>query len=261
MPDRITILDVPFDRTTLKQALERVDEVCKGSKQEFWVTPNPEICLEAQKNAAFRKTLNEADFSIPDGFGILWAARYLEGKRGFFSWLWTLLTPHVTKHKGVFPERVTGTDLMAETCRLHPKRKVFLLGARSEVNDQLTQQLKNQGVAVVGNYAGDASKKLEPIIQKMINASEAELLFVAFGAPKQELWIQRNLPNLKTVKLAVGIGGAFDFLTGERKRAPKWMRSIGIEWLFRVIIEPSRIKRIFRATVIFPWKVWRKSVH
>ena len=261
MPDRLSILDVPFDRTTLDEALERLNQLCEHQGQAYWVTPNPEICLESLHNPDFLKALQNADFSIPDGFGILWAARYLHGKKGFFRWMWTLLTPHLTRKRGVFPERVTGTDLMKEFCQRYPRRRVFLLGAHPDVNERLFQQLKKQGVNVVGHYSGDASEKQEPIIREMVRSSEAEVLFVAFGAPKQELWIARNLSQIPELRVAIGVGGAFDFLAGERKRAPQWMRRCGLEWLFRVVIEPRRIKRIFRATVIFPWKVWRKSVH
>jgi len=254
---RLSILGVSFDVTSLSEVLERLNQACDEKGQVFCVTPNPEICLAAQEDRAFLKILNGADLSIADGFGILWAARYLQSKRGFFRWLWTLLTPGQTKRHSPFPERVTGTDVVQHFCQQFPERKVFLLGAAPDVNEQLKDQLKNAQVKVVGNYSGDASEKLEPIIRSMIIASDAEVLFVAFGAPHQEQWITRNLPQLPGVKVAMGIGGAFDFMTGKRKRAPRWMRSIGLEWLYRLLIEPKRIKRIFRATVVFPWKVFR----
>jgi len=256
---RLKILRVPFDVISLNTALETLDQACSEKNKYFCVTPNPEICLLAQKNKHFLNILNKANLSIADGFGILWAARYLQGKRNIFRWLYTLLTPGSTKKHSPFPERVTGTDLMRKFCQKYQNRKIFLLGASPEVNDKLTKKLKNAGSQIVGNFSGDDSEKLAPIICSMINASEAEVLFVAFGAPKQEEWLEMHLPLLKTVKVAMGIGGAFDFLVGKRRRAPRWMRSIGLEWLYRLIIEPSRFKRIFRATVVFPWKVYTSS--
>lgn len=235
-----------------------MEEACERKKKLFCVTPNPEICLAAENNAGFLKVLKAADLSIPDGFGILWAGRYLNGSKNLIRWGWTLLSPWVTKKKGVFFERVTGTDVMNQFCQ-KSKRRVFLLGASPEVNRNLTEKLKKAGTKVVGSYSGDPSVENEEVIRQMIDTPETEVLFVAFGAPKQEEWISRNLPKMKNVRVAMGIGGAFDFLVGKRKRAPQWMRKIGLEWLYRVIIEPSRIGRIFNATVVFPWRVWRKG--
>lgn len=255
--DRMNILGIPFDVVTTIEVLAWMELACHRHSKVMCVTPNPEICLTAGKNKQFLKVLNDADMSIPDGFGILWAARYLDGERGFFPWFWTLLTPWRTKKKGVFPERVTGTDVMKRFCQ-QSKCKIFLLGASPEVNARLAKKLRSAGTKVVGNYSGDPSVVNEEIIRKMIDDSGAEVLFVAFGAPNQELWIARNLPKLSTVCVAMGIGGAFDFLVGKRKRAPQWMRNFGLEWLYRLCIEPRRIMRIFNATVVFPWKVLRE---
>lgn len=253
--ERVKILGVGFDKITLSGAVKYLDSACDARKQVFCVTPNPEIVLAAQKDKEFLKILNSADLSIADGFGILWASRFLSGSRNAIRWLWTLLSPPLTRMLSKFPERVTGTDLLRKFFKKHKKRKVFLLGASEEVNNKLAKKLKKSGVRVVGNFSGDASEKLAPIIVSMINASEAEVLFVAFGAPRQEKWIKEHLKSLKTVRVAAGIGGAFDFMVGVRKRAPRWMRSFGLEWLYRLLIEPSRFMRIFRATVVFPWKV------
>ena len=87
---------------------------------------------------------------------------------------------------------------------------------------------------------------------QLINKSGAELLFVAFGAPKQELWLARNTANLSRIKIAMGVGGAFDFIAGEKYRAPIWLRKIGMEWFFRLIQEPKRWKRIYNAVIKFP---------
>lgn len=204
------------------------------------VTPNPEILLEAQKNSKFKEVLNQAELSIPDGTGIILASKFKKEK---------------------LKQRVTGVDLMETVCQKIAKEnlKVFLLGAAPGVAKKTKEVLENKypGLAISGTYAGSPKKSEESKICEKINQSEAQLLFVAFGAPKQELWIYRNLKstkNLTNIKVAIGIGGSFDFISGRITRAPKWMQKIGLEWLYRLIKQPSRIKRIFNATIIFPWK-------
>jgi N-acetylglucosaminyldiphosphoundecaprenol N-acetyl-beta-D-mannosaminyltransferase len=127
------------------------------------------------------------------------------------------------------------------------------LGAADGVAEKTKEKLEiMKHITIVGTYAGTPDPKNDSMLQNIINDAKPDLLFVAYGAPKQELWLERNLPHLRTIKVAMGVGGAFDFITGIRKRAPLWMRKIGLEWLFRVIQQPSRLKRIINATIIFP---------
>ncbi len=239
--ERLEILGIPVDCISREEILEKIAGFLKEIDRFQIVTPNPEIILEAQKNPVFRKTLREAALSIPDGTGIVWAASLLHKRR---------------------IQRITGVDLMRAICKDFGNHKIFLLGATEEVNLRTKETLekKHPGIQIVGNYSGTPSGNLEKIICNMINTSQAEILFVAYGAPKQELWIARNLPHLKTVKVAMGVGGSFDFISGHKKRAPLWMQRIGLEWLFRLMQEPARIGRIFNATVIFPVKIWREKL-
>ena len=234
------ILDIPIDCLSQAEALQKIASFLKEKDRFHVTTPNPEIILEAQKNPIFKKILKEADLSIPDGTGIVWATKVLHNKK---------------------IKRVTGVDLTRAICRTM-KNSIFLLGASEEVNLKTRQVLEKKypEIKIVGNYSGTPGANLEKIICSMINKSKAQILFVAYGAPNQELWIARNLPHLTTVKVALGIGGSFDFISGLRKRAPRWMQHLGLEWLFRLIIQPSRFKRIFRATIIFPLKVWQKKI-
>ncbi len=256
---RPSVLGVPFDRLSMSEVLNRMESSCLKGEQLMMITPNPEMCLAAQNNSDFLNLLQHSELNIADGFGILWADRFLQGKKSIFRWLWTLLTPWITKKVSRFPERVTGTDVMKIFCKQYRSRKIFLLGASEEVNEQLSKQLISEDVNIVGRDAGKSDESDDMRLRALIKKSEAEVLFVAFGAPQQEFWLKRNLPQLPKICVGIGIGGAFDFLAGKRKRAPLWMRKSGLEWLFRVIIEPSRIRRIFRATVVFPWKVLMKS--
>ena|GEM_PF-525138 len=236
MPEeRITIMGIPFDKVTLDQALSLLLKKLEdnSTKGFFVATPNPEMLLEAQKNAPFKKILQNTGLNIPDGTGIIWAS--------------------IINHTPL-PERVTGTDLMENLCtKILPDTGVFLLGGAGKVAEKVKTTLEaSRKISIVGTHSGSAAPSDDLNIRKIINAAKPDLLFVAYGAPKQELWLARNLPHLPSVKVAIGVGGAFDFIAGEKKRAPVWMRKTGLEWLYRVIRQPGRINRIFNATIRFP---------
>ncbi len=240
-PARVTILDIPFDNVTQKQALEKAlagfatpNSSRISGHAYFIATPNPEMLLEARKNPQFKEILQKTDLNIADGIGILLASRFLK-------------TP--------LPERVTGVDFMLALCKHLPKgTKIFLLGAKEGVAEQVKMKLENlfPDVKIVGTFAGSPSKEDEQQICTQIQQSQAKILFAAYGTPKQELWLNSNLPRLQIVRLAIGVGGAFDFIAGIQKRAPKWMQKLWLEWLYRLIQEPKRIKRIYDATIEFP---------
>ncbi len=263
------ILGVNIDAVDLKEATKKCIKMAKGSKQNYIATPNPEILLEAEKNDDFKKVLNNSSLNTADGIGILWAAKYLEVTKketsGFFraakflvTLFWVLLYPH--RIKSVFPERVTGADLTMEICKKAQEKglKIFLLGGAEKVAEKVKGILekKYKKIQIVGTHSGSPAPKNEKEITTKINKSGAKILFVAFGAPKQELWIARNLSKMPKVKLAAGIGGTFDFIAKVKIRAPKWMQKLGLEWLWRLIQEPKRIKRIYNATVKFPLKIY-----
>ncbi len=232
--NRIRVMDVPFDAVDRQMALGVVLSALKNDKQLLVVTPNPEMLLEARRNMVFKTVLQNAGLSIPDGAGIKYAASF-QG------------TP--------LKERVTGTDLMQLICGKAPvNARVFLLGAIDGVAKKAADNLRlmNPGLQIVGVYSGSPAEREQDKILELINKSGANILFVAFGAPNQELWLARNLKFLPTVKVAMGVGGAFDFIAGEKKRAPLWMQQAGLEWLYRLLKEPKRIKRIINATIVFP---------
>ncbi len=247
---RIKILGIPFDHVTKSQALQRVIDHLKSHAKSsektgtfFIATPNPEMLLEADRNKPFKKVLQTSHLNIADGIGILWASKVLK-------------TP--------LPERVTGVDFMLEICaKVGKERKIFLLGAKEGVAEKVQRILQSKipGIHIVGTFSGSPAPGFEQEICTRVRASQAEILFVAFGAPKQELWLAKNLSNLPTIKVAMGIGGAFDFISGVRKRAPLGMQKMGLEWLFRLIQEPRRIKRIYNATVKFPFKFLFSKKH
>ncbi len=238
----ISVLDIPFDRITLEEVSNlALKKAIHARERSFFIaTPNPEMLLEANKNPEFKKILQNTNLNIADGAGILLATRYLYKKK-------------------LLPERVTGTDLMVKICEKsgknsHDKRiKIFLLGAADGVAKKARIVLeKKYHTYIAGTYSGSPSSHDEKSIIELINAKAPDILFVAFGAPKQEMWLNRNLHRMPTVKVAMGVGGAFDFIAGVRKRAPKIMQKLSLEWFYRLIIEPSRIKRMYNAVIRFP---------
>jgi N-acetylglucosaminyldiphosphoundecaprenol N-acetyl-beta-D-mannosaminyltransferase len=133
--------------------------------------------------------------------------------------------------------------------------RLFLLGAGPGIAEKAANILQSRypGLQIAGTYSGSPAADEEDDLVDRINASRADIVFVAYGAPNQDKWIARNLPRLN-VSMAMGVGGAFDFIAGVVPRAPAWMRRMGIEWLFRLVRQPWRIRRMLRLPV-FVWLV------
>jgi N-acetylglucosaminyldiphosphoundecaprenol N-acetyl-beta-D-mannosaminyltransferase len=158
------------------------------------------------------------------------------------------------------PERVAGSDLvyrLAERSARHGWR-LFLLGAAPGVAEQAAAALRRRypGLIIAGVYAGSPSPAENDAIVGRINASLADLLYVAYGAPEQDKWIARNRSALKTVRLALGVGGALDFIAGRARRAPRWLQRLHLEWFYRLLREPWRWRRML-ALPHFVWRVLR----
>jgi N-acetylglucosaminyldiphosphoundecaprenol N-acetyl-beta-D-mannosaminyltransferase len=241
MPGRISILGIPIDRVTLTEARDAVLHLLSLPGQHHVMTPNPEMLVEARKNPPFREVLLRSALNVPDGAGLLFAAR-LQGSS--------------------FPERVSGVDLLSALCASPNAPTIFLLGASAGVAEDAAAALRqrNASLRVAGTFAGSPFVVEETAIVNRINASGASLLFVAYGAPAQDLWIARNLQRMPRVRVAMGVGGSFDFIAGVRHRAPSWMRKVGLEWLWRFLQEPRRLRRIVRAVIVFPLLVFLAGV-
>ena len=209
----------------LKQAI--VDDI-NNKKKSFIVAINPEKILKARKDKSLKDLLNSATYQIPDGVGVIYASKL--------------------KH-GSIKSRITGIDSMEMLCDLSNKHgyKIFMYGAKEEVINKAKDNLikKYPNIKIVGTMNG-YEKDNDKII-KAINKSKAEIIFVAMGSPKQEFWITENM-NKVCPYIFQGVGGSFDVFSGNIKRAPKWMRKIGLEWLYRLLKEP---KRIFRQIKLF----------
>jgi len=241
-----TVLGMKVDCTHLDGVLKKVAGWITDSRERrYIVTPNPEMVVQAQKDEKFKQALNGADIAIADGIGLVWALNWINRRQ---------------KRR---IKRVTGIKVMEGLCRMADKNnwKVFLLGGGVGIAVKASVKLKQayQNLQIMG-WAGPqniekADKEEKRKLIKKINEYKPDLLFVAYGHAKQEKWIAENLDKLK-VKTAMGIGGAFDYIVKPRLRAPKWMREMGLEWLWRLIMQPWRIKRQL-ALVKFAWLMFR----
>jgi N-acetylglucosaminyldiphosphoundecaprenol N-acetyl-beta-D-mannosaminyltransferase len=243
MTRRVSILGVPVDRVTRGEALAMVLQMQGAHGQNIVMTPNPEMLVAAHRNREFFDLFNRSLLNIPDGAGLLWAAKRLGEP---------------------IPERVTGVDLMVSICdALDASTPVFLLGAAPGVADTAAEILRkrNPSLVIAGCCAGSPKDDEAGSIISTINASGAKFLFVAFGSPQQELWIDRHFSAMPMIKVAMGVGGSFDFIAGKQKRAPKMFQSLGIEWLWRLLQEPRRIGRICNAVIVFPYLVLTRRSH
>ncbi|MFC2947529.1 WecB/TagA/CpsF family glycosyltransferase [Virgibacillus sediminis] len=231
-----TILGVDVSVETYESLKSKLFSAEAEEKQSFIVAVNPEKIMKANDDPSLKELINTADYQIPDGVGVLIASK-LQGGR-------------VT-------DRITGIDLMIELVgeATSQGKSIFLYGAKPGVAETAKQELEKQhpGLQVAGvmdGYEQDNEKIVENI-----NASGADLVFAALGSPKQEEWIRDNRERLN-VSILQGVGGSFDVIAGNIKRAPAPFRKTGLEWLYRLIVEPWRWKRQLNLPK-FLVKVWK----
>ncbi|MEK7125850.1 MAG: WecB/TagA/CpsF family glycosyltransferase [Patescibacteria group bacterium] len=246
---KLTILGINVTDISLIEAQNCVQKYLAGPDQHYITTPNPEIVLTASSRGKLRAIFDHADLSLPDGFGLKIGARILGEK---------------------LDNRITGADFMLEICKIAAEQgaPIFLLGGHNDTAKKAGNKLKTlfPALTIAGAESGGEviKKNCEwhssdiTLIDK-INASGSKIIFVGFGCPKQEKWIRDNLYKLTTVKLAMAVGGSLDFLAGTRQRAPRMLRQLGLEWLWRLLNEPTRLPRIWNATIKFIYRTitWR----
>src|SRR5258708_5880851 len=244
--DKIQILGVKIDQVSENQAVELVSSWVKKGGKYYIVTPNVEFLMAAQKDPEFRKILNNANLSIPDSARFNWAVHQISLtnyiKRLLF---WPFFLYPKASFLDHFPT-TTGTDLMEKLIAksIEQAFTVGLLGGQKGVALKLAERLKKTYPKLKISYVsegGEVDKDGNMAIHGL-GVITADILFVAFGQVKQEKWIDKNLGKSK-VKVMMGVGGAFDYLSGSVSRAPVWMRGLGLEWLYRFLTQPWRIKR------------------
>jgi N-acetylglucosaminyldiphosphoundecaprenol N-acetyl-beta-D-mannosaminyltransferase len=233
VPSSVYVLGVRVDRVSQLQALDIIDQLIASRTNSGNQLPcrqiatvNTEFVMAAQKNADFRRAINSAALTVADGIGVVWATRFVGSPA---------------------PERITGTDTLVALAKRCAKQgyRLYLLGAAPGIAEQAGERLQAfaPGLQIAGAYAGSPAQAEEDAIIERIRTANADIVCVAYGAPAQDLWIYRNLSRLPAA-IAIGVGGAYDFLSGRQRRAPQAMQRMGLEWLYRLYREPWRWKRM-----------------
>lgn len=238
----MNILGIEVDNLSRTEILDRVRQFLDEPKFHQIATVNPEFLVEADRNPEFRDVLNGCDLHVADGVGISFAS-FFSGER----------------LKCRFP----GADLMEEVLKMANEKKlpVFFavradgLSSYEEVRTAILEKYPN--LVVVGRGFMNCSEKES--YSKVIN-HKSNIIFCNFGSPSQEFFISQFKGESSELRIGMGIGGAFDYLTGKQKRAQKWLRTCGLEWLWRLVIQPSRIIRIWNATAVFLFKVIKSAI-
>lgn len=269
-PATVEVLGVRFHNLTRREAALAIARMVQEGQQGYVVKPYVEFLPPAARDPQIRRLLNGAHLCLADGVAVLWAARYLSLPGGLLSQLWQFplslaaiaLCPAFIRRP--LRENMAGVDLAREMLAQldHLGARIFLLGGREEEVRGTRAWIEGRfhRLRVVGDHHGyfdPAGPENEEVV-RMINESGAQVLLVAMGFPRQERWMAENLPRLR-VNVAVGEGGTFTFLSGAAARAPRWMRARGLEWLYRLLREPRRLRRQ-RAILDFLWLVFRERM-
>lgn len=226
MRKRVSVLNVMIDVVTMTEAIKILEDFASQKKPHLIATANAEMVMMAQQDWELAEILNKADLVVPDGAGVVWAARY---------------------SGSYLPERVAGYDLVQNFLARAANKdcRIFLFGGAPGIAERAKIMAENKypGVQIVGVCDGFFTDNFENEIVQQINNSGANVLLVALGVPKQEKWLYKNLYKLN-VSLAIGVGGTFDVMAGAVKRAPLWMQKASLEWLFRLVSQPRRALRM-----------------
>lgn len=222
------ILNVPFDAVTMSEAVNKVMGFLLDGGQHIVCTPNPEIVMEAQHDRELMEILKASDLVVPDGIGVVWASKYSEIK---------------------LKERVAGYDLTQAVFHKmkDTKETVYFFGGAPGVAAAAAKKMMKQheGLKIAGTHNGYFNEKEEKKIIDDIKSHSPSILLVGLGAPKQEKWIYDNL-RFTGAKVCIGVGGSFDAMAGTVKRAPKLFQKLNLEWFYRLVTQPTRLKRMLR---------------
>ncbi len=240
MNERVEILGVQVDAVTMAEAVDFAERLISARKPSTIATVNAEMLLRATYDEEFKSVLNAAELVVPDGAGTVWAARHLGYE---------------------MPERVAGYDLVQELLKIAPAKsqRIFMFGSAPGVADKAKAKAENlyRGINIVGTRNGYFTAEDEPEIIAQIKDSEPDILLVALGFPKQEMWLAAHKTELN-VPVSIGVGGTFDVMAGVVRRAPRWMQRAKLEWLFRALLQPSRAGRLV-ALPKFVWEVHKSK--
>ncbi|MDX2064241.1 MAG: WecB/TagA/CpsF family glycosyltransferase [Fimbriimonadaceae bacterium] len=227
-PDRsrVDILGVPVDNVTMDETMARLEAFVASKRAHFVITADAAGVVQAQSDESYRQLYFEADLVTPDSAGILWAAK---------------------RFGSPIPGRVSGVDLVERVCSLSADKgyAIFFLGAAPGVAELAAErmQLKYPGCNIVGTRNGFFPPESDDVVAAEIAALRPDFLFVAMGIPRQEKFILATR-DVVQAKVAMGVGGTFDVFSGRVRRAPVWMQRLKLEWLWRVLQNPSKLGKV-----------------
>lgn len=240
MRKTVDILGVPVDSITMEEAVGLVNSFLVEEGIHTVYTPNAEIIMAAQRDAGLKEILKGADLVVADGAGVVLASRLLNRS---------------------VPEKVSGIDLIKECFKAFTDKhtRYFLFGGKKGVAETAARNMEKDypGIEISGCMDGYFSEAEEEEIINRINASNADILLVALGAPRQEKWIARNMKRLN-IRVCIGVGGALDVLAGTVALAPDFYRRNGLEWLFRLYKEPRRARRMLDLPRFMVRVIWTR---
>ncbi|MEK7665560.1 MAG: WecB/TagA/CpsF family glycosyltransferase [Patescibacteria group bacterium] len=249
--NRTNILGVMINSINKEQLTRQLRDFFYDEAQHTIVTPNPEMILLAQHDKQFLQILNNADIAVPDGVGLIFASHALGTKP--------------------ISSRITGVEtleLLTKLCVQEGKKLILIgggVGVASVAAENLNKKFHTSNIRSydIGEVTfAHGAWSMNPAVLEHIKKEAPALLAVALGHGKQEKWIASFLPELPSVHIAIGVGGALDYLAGHVPRAPRLMRQVGLEWLYRLIREPKRLPRIWKAVIVFPLMViWARIKH
>jgi len=222
------------------QLKNKLAEFINSDKAHQIITLNPEFIVNAQKNEKFFNIINQASLSLIDGGGIIKALQYLG-------------------HDVSLDDRITGVTLnkiLIDLSLSHNLKILFCLYSQGLTKKDKFKNLMKDKYPNLNFEVADENNSLE-----IANAFLPALILVGYGAPYQDIWIADNINKMPSVKIAAGVGGTFDFMSGTIKRAPKIMQSLSLEWLWRLLLQPKRAIRIARAVIVFPYMVFKNKEH
>ncbi|UCD85232.1 MAG: WecB/TagA/CpsF family glycosyltransferase, partial [Deltaproteobacteria bacterium] len=236
--NRKAILNVPVDICQPEGFISEIEKKLHQPGVRTIFAINPEKVMAARKNQELSSALQEADFLIPDGIGIVFGLRMLYGER---------------------VSRTTGIMLMECLLKLadEKKLKVFIFGSQPQVNTMASGNIRKRypSLDLVGTQHGYIPQEEYESLVERVNSLRIDILFVGLGSPKQEKWIQRY-KNALRVKICIGIGGSLDVIAGKIPRAPLWLQNLGLEWFYRLVKEPKRIKRMYVLPLFLGYVGW-----
>lgn len=224
--NRIGLFGVQFHRLSFESALERIESFIQTKRPHFIVTPDTTALMRTRSDHTLRSCYEQADLVTADGTGVVWASKLLGTS---------------------LPGRVTGIDVVEALCERASQKgyRVFFLGAAPGVAVKAAQHLEEKypGLNIIGAHHGYVSDNNESELIEQIQQARPDMLFVGMGVPRQEQWILKHR-HMLNVPVMMGVGGSFDVLSGQLTRAPKWMQEAGLEWLYRLMLQPQRIGRV-----------------